>query len=79
MKALRIHWNQAETWAEHYHAVQDSDQTEVDGDKALDHVFARIAAALPDLAGRREAPLEGGPVEAASCDMVLLFRWLRDH
>ncbi|KAF0222157.1 MAG: hypothetical protein FD176_2919 [Rhodospirillaceae bacterium] len=79
MKALRIHWNQAETWAGHHDAVQGSGQTEADGDEALDQVFARIAAALPERFKRRECRQRGGPVEAASSDTVLLFRWLKDH
>lgn len=84
MRALRIHWNQAETTAGHHDAVpapgrppgRPSGQPEVDRDKALDQVFARIAAALPDLSARQESIQRDGLAEVASSDMILLFRWL---
>lgn len=79
MKALRIHWNQAESWAGHEDALTSRARTEAAGDEALDHVFARIAAALPDLSGRHEAGLSDDPVAGSSSDMVLLFRWLKDR
>ncbi|AVM73055.1 archease [Magnetospirillum gryphiswaldense] len=76
MRALRIHWNQAETTAGHHDTVPVPGRPEVDRDKALDQVFARIAAALPDLSARQESIQRGGRVEVASSDMILLFRWL---
>jgi len=79
MKALRIHWSQAEARAGRHHAVPDPGRIEVDHDKALDQVFARIAAALPDLSDRQDPTQSDGRVETASSDMVLLFRWLKDR
>lgn len=80
MRALRIHWTQAETTAGHHDTVpvpgRPPGRPEVDRDKALDQVFARIAAALPDLSARQESIQRGGRVEVASSDMILLFRWL---
>ncbi|CDK98986.1 protein of unknown function [Magnetospirillum gryphiswaldense MSR-1 v2] len=76
MRALRIHWTQAETTAGHHDTVSVPDRPEVDRDEALDQVFARIAAALPDLSARQESIQRDGRVEVASSDMVLLFRWL---
>jgi hypothetical protein len=76
MRALRIHWNQAETTAGHHDAVPAPGRTEIDRDRALDQVFARIAAALPDLSARQELIQRDGRVEVASSDMILLFRWL---
>lgn len=79
MKALRIHWNQAESWAGHRAALPSRARTEAVGDEALDHVFARIAAALPDLSGHDDASRSDGPMGASSSDMILLFRWLKDR
>lgn len=79
MKALRLHWNQAETRAGHEGALTSRARTGAAGDEALDLVFARIAAALPDLSERHEASGSDVPGAGSSSDLVLLFRWLKDR